>query len=92
VYSSLTVVGYLTWFTKTNDLIIDNYDNMYFNIAKGLMAFALFFGVPLNINPMRLALLECIGRKDSKPAYVISTVIIQITSGVIAYVYPNVKY
>jgi hypothetical protein len=86
------IVGYLTWFQKTQDLIIDNYDNMYFTVAKALMAFALFFAVPININPMRLALLECIDRKDSKPAYIISTVTIQITSGILAYVYPNVKY
>lgn len=92
VYSVLMVVGYLTWFGRTEDLIIDNYDNMYFTVAKALMAVALFFSVPININPMRLALLECIDKRESKQAYVISTVAFQVLSGVLAYVYPNVKY
>jgi len=91
IYSIVVIAGYLTWFGATETLIIDNYANMYFTVAKMLMAFALFFSVPININPMRLALLECIHKEDSKKAYIISTICFQVGSGLLAYVYPNVK-
>lgn len=66
-YSFIQILGYLTWLGATADLIIDNYhDNKFFTVAQGLMAFALFFSVPINFNPLRLAILEAINKKDSK--------------------------
>jgi hypothetical protein len=49
---------------------------MYFTVAKVLMALALFFGVPINLNPLRLTFLECIEKQDSKRVYIISTIVI----------------
>lgn len=92
VYAFIMIIGYITWFEKTEVLIIDNYSNMYFTVARGSMAFALFFAVPLNMNPMRSAILESLGKKDSRQAFIISTVVVQVASGSLAYVYPNVKY
>ncbi len=57
------------------------------------MAFALglFFSVPINVNPMRYTLLECLGKTKCKKTFIISTVIIQVSSGFLAYFYPNAK-
>ena len=53
VYQIILIVGYLTWFKETESLVIENYKDIYFTIAKALMAFALFFSVSLNLNPLR---------------------------------------
>jgi hypothetical protein len=57
-------------------MIIDNYTSIYFTVAKMLMSFALFFCVPLTMNPLRFTLLECLNKKDSKKVYTISTIIV----------------
>jgi hypothetical protein len=49
---------------------------MYFSVGKVLFAFAIFISVPLNINPMRTTLLECLNKKDDYKVFFISSLII----------------
>lgn len=85
------VFGYLSFFGDTAKIIIDNYDDVPFTIAKALFAFIMFFAVPINLNPSRFTILQLIDKEKSWKAYVITTVVLQYTTGVIAMVYPNVK-
>ncbi|CAD8093984.1 unnamed protein product [Paramecium sonneborni] len=91
IYLTLMIFGYLSFFEKTEKIIIDNYDDVAFTIAKALFAFIMFFAVPINLNPSRLTVLQLINKEKSWKAYVITTVILQYTTGVIAMIYPNVK-
>jgi hypothetical protein len=51
------VFGYLSFFGDTAKIIIDNYDDVPFTIAKALFAFIMFFAVPINLNPSRFTIL-----------------------------------
>jgi len=57
IYMSLMVFGYLSFFGDTAKIIIDNYDDVPFTIAKALFAFIMFFAVPINLNPSRFTIL-----------------------------------
>ncbi|CAD8080543.1 unnamed protein product [Paramecium primaurelia] len=91
IYLTLMIFGYLSFFENTEKIIIDNYDDIPFTLAKALFAFIMFFAVPINLNPSRLTVLQLIDKEKSWKAYVISTVLLQYTTGVIAMIYPNVK-
>ena len=76
LYFICMYIGYFTWLNDSEDIIIDNYDNMFFTVGKALLSLSLYFAVAININPMRLTLLSSMGMSDSKKAYFISTLII----------------
>lgn len=92
IYSSLVVFGYLTWFGETQSIIIDNYTNIYFTVAKALFAVVLFFAVPINLNPSRLTVLQLINKSESKTAYFFTTMALQVFSGALGMIVPEVKY
>lgn len=76
IYMAFLVFGYLTWFGETANIIIDNYSNIYFTVSKALFAFILFFAVPINLNPSRVTIMEVLGKTESKPAYILITVVL----------------
>lgn len=76
IYLTLMVFGYLSFFDKTEKIIIDNYDDIPFTLAKALFAFIMFFAVPINLNPSRLTVLQLIDKEKSWKAYVICTVVL----------------
>lgn len=57
IYLTLMIFGYLSFFGETEKIIIDNYHDLPFTIAKALFAFIMFFAVPINLNPSRLTVL-----------------------------------
>lgn len=57
IYMSLMIFGYLSFFGDTEKIVIDNYDDIPFTIAKALFAFVMFFAVPINLNPSRFTVL-----------------------------------
>lgn len=54
------------------------------------IALNLFFGVPLNLQPARSTVLSLI-KKDSNTWIIITTVVFQGLSGLLAIVYPDIK-
>lgn len=66
IYIVVMNSGYFTWLNDTEPLVISNYSDLHFAVVKSIFALSLFFSVPININPMRLTLLECLGKTESK--------------------------
>ncbi|CAD8083818.1 unnamed protein product [Paramecium primaurelia] len=92
IYLTLMIFGYLTLFQQTPKIIIDGYvGNIEFTFAQAFFAFIMFFAVPINLNPSRYTILQLIDKENNWNAYVICTVVLQYSTGIIAMIYPNVK-
>ena len=84
-------VGYFTFLNDTESLVISNYNQFPFILAKVILAIGMFFSVSMNINPMRSTLLEIINKSGNKEAFVTTSVATQVSSGIIGYLFPNVR-
>jgi len=76
IYTSFMVFGFLTWFSATKPIIFDNYTNIYFTIAKLLMATGLFFTNSMNLILSRNTFLSLIKKEENKATYTITVVIL----------------
>jgi hypothetical protein len=69
-------VGYFTFLNDTESLVISNYNQFPFILAKVILAIGMFFSVSMNINPMRSNLLEIINKSRNNDAFVTTSVVI----------------